>query len=370
MPHRIRILQVIQSLDFGGLERVVINLVRNLDLSHFKCDVLCLRQFGRFADELRSEGFTVTTFDMGRGKSLAVPSRLATFIREGLYDIVQTHDTTPLLYVAFAKMFYQRFRHIYTEHSGIYSCLPRHRTMTALALLSVDHAVMVSQNLFAYYNGHFPMYKPPMSIIYNGLDFPASPYDARESVCHEFSIPPAANIVGTAVRFYPQKGLRFLVEAIPLVLRAFPETRFLLIGDGVERSMLEQKVNELGISERVVFTGFRPDISRLIGAMDIYVLPSLWEGLPLALIEALMVEKAVIATSVGGNPELIENDVSGFLVPPGESEPLAAKLNQLLGSDDLRQSTARRGAEFVHEYFSLQRMVDSYQSLYLRVARK
>lgn len=365
-----RILQVVQSLDFGGLERVVINLVRNLDPTQFRCDVLCLRHAGRFADELQDAGCAVSSFDMGRGKSLGVPRRLAAFIRDGSYDIVQTHDTTPLLYVALAKMFFPRFRHIYTEHSGIYSCLPRHRSMTALALLSVDHAVMVSKNLLAYYADHFRIYKPPMSFIYNGLDFPPAPHNARESVFNEFSFPPDACVVGTAVRFYPQKGLRYLVGAMPQVLRNYPETRFLLVGDGVERAMLKQMVDDHGIRERVVFAGFRRDIARLIGAMDVYVLPSLWEGLPLALIEALMAKKAVVATSVGGNPELIENDVSGFIVPPGDVETLADRLRQLLGSETMRRSMAERGEAFVRERFALQRMVESYQSLYLDIAGK
>ncbi len=364
MNNRIRILQVVQSLDFGGLERVVINLVRNLDPLRFCCDVLCLRHSGHFVDELQGAGCSVTSFGMGRGKSLEVPRRLAAFIHKGSYDIVQTHDTTPLLYVALAKLFYRRFLHIYTEHSGIYSCLPRHRFMTAAALFSVNHAVMVSRDLLTYYQVNFPIRKPPMSVIYNGLDFPAAPQGARESVCQEFLIPTKACIVGTAVRFYPQKGLRYLVEAIPQVLRDYPETLFLLVGDGVERSMLEQMVENLGISDRVVFTGFRRDISRLIGAMDIYVLPSLWEGLPLALIEALTAGKAIIATGVGGSPEVIVDGKTGFIIPPAQAKPLAERIVTLVGSDKMRNEFAQRGELFVREQFALQKMVAAYEKLY------
>lgn len=364
MSYQNRILQVVQSLDFGGLERVVINIVRNLDPSKFQCDVLCLRHDGRFANELKEAGHTVYSFDMGRGRAYSIPRRLASFIREGGYDVVQTHDTTPLLYTALAKLYYPRFRHIYTEHSGIYSCLPRHRFMTWLALLLTDHAVMVSKNLLSYYQSHFPFTTPTMSVVYNGLDFPAAPNDARESVCNEFGIRADAVIIGTAVRFYPQKGLRYLVEAIPTVIRAHPKTHFLLVGDGVERQILEQLVETTGITKNVTFTGFRGDIPRLIGAMDIYVLPSLWEGLPLALIEASMAGKTVVATKVGGNTEIIIDGKTGLIVAPAQSEQLSEQLILLVGSEKMRDGLAERGKLFVCKQFSTQRMIESYEKLY------
>ncbi|MBV5329487.1 MAG: glycosyltransferase [Chlorobium sp.] len=368
ISRQIRILQVVQSLDFGGLERVVINIVRNLDPSLFQCDVLCLRQAGRFADELQSAGHLVHSFGIGRGKAFAVPRKLASFIHDGGYDIVQTHDTTPLLYTAIAKLYYSNFQHVYTEHSGIYSCLPRHRFMTWLALLSTDYAVMVSKNLLSYYQNHFPLTKPEMSVIYNGLDFPAAPVNARESVCDEFGISQDAIIVGTAVRFYPQKGIRYLIKAIPIVLKVYPATRFLLVGDGVERPMLEQMVEAAGIKEHVVFAGFRRDVARLVGAMDIYVLPSLWEGLPLALIEALIAKKAVVATSVGGNEEMIENGRTGYIVPPKKSDLLADRLVLLVGSKKLRSEFAENGSVYVKEHFTLAKMVESYERLYSRMS--
>lgn len=367
MYRQIRILQVVQSLDFGGLERVVINIVRNLDPSLFQCDVLCLRQAGRFAVELQSAGHLVRSFDIGRGKAFAVPRKLASFIRDGGYDIVQTHDTTPLFYTAIAKLYYSKFRHIYTEHSGIYSCLPRHRFMTWLALLSTDYAVMVSKNLLSYYKNHFPLTKPEMSVIYNGLDFSPAPIDARNSVCDEFGISKDAVIVGTAVRFYPQKGIRYLVDAIPTVLKVYPATRFLLVGDGVERLMLEQLVEAAGIKKHVIFPGFRRDIARLVGAMDIYVLPSLWEGLPLALIEALMAKKAVVATNVGGNEEVIKDGCTGFIVPPKNSDLLAERIIALIGSEQLMSKFSINGYKYAYNNFRIMHMIRAYEQLYQTV---
>lgn len=366
MNNRIRILQVVQSLDFGGLERVVINIVSNLDPSRFQCDVLCLRHAGRFASELQGAEHMVCSFDLGRGKAFAVPWKLASFIREGGYDIVQTHDTSPLLYTSLAKLFNPHFRHIYTEHSGIYSCQPRHRFMTWLALLSVDHAVMVSENLLSFYKQRFPVTTPEMSVIYNGLDFPAAPGNARQSVCDELGISEDAVIVGTAVRFYPQKGIRYLVEAIPTILKAYPKTRFLLVGDGVERQMLEQMAEATGIKEYIFFTGFRRDIARLIGAMDVYVLPSLWEGMPLALIEALMAKKAIVATNVGGNTEMIEDGRTGFIVPPQNIALLAERLITLIGSEELRYEFSMNGFKYVSEHFTMLQMVGAYEHLYIR----
>lgn len=359
-----RVLQVVQSLDYGGLERVVVNLARTLDKERFRCDVLCLRREGRFAEELRSFGCAVQSFEIGRGKNLGLGRRLADYIRRGGYSIVQSHDTTPLLYTAIAKIYFRRFLHIYTEHSGIYSCLPRHRVMTWAALSCVDHAVLVSKDLLSYYVKHFWPPKPKMSVIYNGLDFPAAPADASASVRAEFGISPGATVVGSAVRFYPQKGLRYLVQAMPAVLDRDPDVWFLLAGDGVERSLLEQLVDELGVRGRVRFTGYRTDVPRLIAAMDVYVLPSLWEGLPLALIEALMASRAVVATRVGGNPEVVVDGETGFLVPPAQSGALAERVSALVESGDLRRGVAERGGVAARSQFSLARMIDGYERLY------
>ena len=370
MTDRIHILQVVQGLDFGGLERVVCNLAKFLDPQRFQCDVLCLRHFGRNADELKNSGITVTSFDMGRGKNLSIPRQLAALIQRGKYHIVHSHDTTPLLYTALAKIFHSKFLHVYTEHSGIYSCLSRHRLMTGVALCTVEHAVMVSQDLLNYYKSHFHFPQPEMSLIYNGLEFIPAPLDARASVCREFDIPPQSLVIGTAVRFYPQKGLRYLIEAIPLILQKNPEARFLLVGDGVERQMLEQLADNSGVRNNIIFTGYRSDISRLIGAMDVYVLPSLWEGLPLSLIEALMVKKAIVATAVGGNRELVEDGVSGFIVPPRDSTSMANKINLLLGSERLRCDMAERGSIFAHDNFKLEQMIHSYENLFANLTGK
>jgi glycosyltransferase involved in cell wall biosynthesis len=307
---------------------------------------------------------------MGRGKAFAAIPQLASFIRERGYSIVQTHDTTPLIYTSIAKCYYPHFQHIYTEHSGIYSCHSRHRFMTWLALLSTNHAVMVSKNLLSFYQKHFPLTKPEMSVIYNGLDIPAAAASAKESVCKEFGISEDALIVGTAVRFYPQKGLRYLIQAIPKILESHPKTIFLLVGDGVERQMLEGIAKSSGIEENVVFTGFRQDIPNLIGAMDIYVLPSLWEGLPLALIEALLARKAVVATSVGGNTEVIEDGHTGFLIPPQQPDLIAQRIISLLDSNKLRDEFAENGFLYAKKHFSLKTMIEQYETLYSRIFQK
>lgn len=358
---------MVQSLDFGGLERVVLNIVNALDRRRFHCDVLCLRGLGRNAGQIRHSDTTLFNLDLGRGKNLRIFKELATRITHSEYDIVHSHDTSPLLYTALAKVLYRHFAHVYTEHSGIYSCLPRHRVMTGIAMLSVNRGVMVSKDLQAYFQRTFGVLCPELSVIYNGLEIP-EPATGGDTVHAEFGLPPEARLVGTAVRFYPQKGLPYLIKAMPAVLAAHPRTYFILVGDGVDRQALEALTVELGVAERVLFPGYRTDVERLIRSFDIYVLPSLWEGLPLALIEALLAERAVVATAVGGNTEMIEDGKSGFLVPAAESEPLAAKIIALLENDELRLNLAKAGATFAASHLSLSAMMSSYEHLYLNVA--
>ncbi len=366
---RIRILQVVQSLDFGGLERVVIDLVNNLDRDRFQCDIICLRDFGRNSDLVINPETTIDSFGLGRGKSLALPWRIARCVQQRGYDILHSHDTSPLLYTALARLWHPRCIHIYTEHSGIYSCLPRHRIMIGAALLAVTHGVMVSKDLQQYYQRRFKTLCPHLSVIYNGLHSEQKSVSVAE-IRNIFAIPRQVPLVGTAVRFYPQKGLRYLLQAVPKVLAVLPETRFILIGDGVEREALEKAAVDMGVANQVIFAGYRTDVRQLLRGLDLYVLPSLWEGLPLALIEAMLADTPIVATAVGGNKEMIEHGIRGLLVAPQDSDGLAEAIISLLNDDELRRRLARNGREFADEQFSLANMINKYSKLYQEMVTK
>jgi len=161
-----------------------------------------------------------------------------------------------------------------------------------------------------------------------------------------------------------QKGHEYLFRAVPIILMKIPGAHFLLAGDGHLRKYLEELASSLGITSAITFLGFRPDVADIIRASDLFVLPSIFEGLPLSLIEAMACGKAVVATNVDGTADVVVDNVTGYLVPPRDPEQLAQKIINLLENTESRLKFGEAGKERVQKFFSADRMVQDYERLY------
>ncbi len=164
--------------------------------------------------------------------------------------------------------------------------------------------------------------------------------------------------------FQEYKGHASLIDATVQILEKFPNTKVLLVGDGPRRSQMENKVSALALSDTIIFTGIRQDVREILPLFDLFVLPSLSEGLPVSILEAMAASKPVVATYVGGVPEAVVDGVTGLLVPPRDPTALAQAIVHLLGDPDLRQQMGQAGRERVLEHFSVERMVERTQNLY------
>lgn len=171
-------------------------------------------------------------------------------------------------------------------------------------------------------------------------------------------------VVGNVARFNLQKGHEYLIKAIPLVLRKYPRTKFLLVGDGELRGKMESLVKELKIKDNVVFTGSREDIPKILKIMDIFILPSLWEGLSIVSLEAMACEKPIVATSAIENKEVVIDGETAFLVPPKNPGRLAEKIISLTENKPLRKKFGEDGRRRVEETYSLDRMVKEIEEVY------
>lgn len=177
-------------------------------------------------------------------------------------------------------------------------------------------------------------------------------------------------IVAAAGRFSPEKGFPVLVDVARKICQAHPETGFVLFGDGPQRSLLAQKIQAAGLAGRIVLPGFRDDLDRLLPAVDVVALPSYTEGLPNIALEACAGGVPVVATAVGGTPEIVADGDNGFLVPAGQVEPLAAKLAFLLDSASCRERMGRRGKNKVFTDFSFATQARDYEFLARELVRK
>jgi len=186
----------------------------------------------------------------------------------------------------------------------------------------------------------------------------------------ELRLEPRAPLVGVVSRLAPVKGVKFLLDAVPRVLEEVPAAQFLIAGDGPSREKLEVQSRALGLESRVHFLGMRADVAAIYRALDCLVLPSLQEGTPVSLVEALAARTPVVASDVGGVSLLIQHERSGLLVPPRDSSALASAIVRVLCSPSQSQMWARNGRELVSREWSAARLIEDHRALYGELARR
>lgn len=205
-------------------------------------------------------------------------------------------------------------------------------------------------------------------VICNGLSPPYGFGNADMELRAELNIPDYSPVVGMVANFdRPVKGVSYFVEALGFVARRVPDVRFLLVGMGDPRDAVARS-RELGVADNLIVTGFRSDVEAIYNLLDVSVLTSLSEGLSITILESMRAGCPVVATDVGGNPELVVPGETGFLVPPRDAAATAGRIMELLSDAGLRERMGRRAATIVEARFSLDRVAESYGEVYDNVA--
>ena len=212
--------------------------------------------------------------------------------------------------------------------------------------------------------------KIKVKIVYNGVDTKKfSPGLAEDDVRKKFQINSKDIVIGAVGRLSPEKGLEYLISAIRDVVNVYPRTKVLVVGNGDDRYRLslQAKVKDLELSSHIIFAGFYEDMPQILRCMDIFSLPSLSEGFNRSLLEAMACGLPVVATSVGGNIEIVQNGVNGLLVPPGNPEALASAVTELLKDKEKARKMGLEGQRLVEENFSMEKNVEKIERLYLQI---
>jgi glycosyltransferase involved in cell wall biosynthesis len=241
--------------------------------------------------------------------------------------------------------------------------LKRSYLVDRLAARFVDRFIAVSRANARYLVEEKGLPAHKVVVVENGCElqrFAAEPAPARQ----ELGLSAQDRVLLVVGRLEPQKGHRVLLEALPAVRAEFPSARLVCIGEGTERPALEEQARRLGLDGAVRFAGFRADVDRWLAAADVVVLPSFYEGLPLAAIEALAARRAVVATAVDGTPEVVVEGRTGLTVPPGDAPALTAAIARVLRDPTLARRLGERGREWVEERFDAQRQVRQTERLY------
>jgi glycosyltransferase involved in cell wall biosynthesis len=201
--------------------------------------------------------------------------------------------------------------------------------------------------------------------IPSGVDLTRfDPDRVRDDLRGEWGIPPDAVVFGTAAIFRKKKGHHYLLQATQQIVRSLPLAKLLLVGEGPQEKNLLRIIEELGIRDSVILPGYREDMPRVLNSMDVFVFPTLEEAFPNAVMEAMAMRKPVVATGVGGVPDIVQDGQTGYLVPPENPGAIAEKVIALLKDKKLREEMGIKGRKFVEENASQQMMVQRLERLY------
>ena len=222
------------------------------------------------------------------------------------------------------------------------------------------HRIAVSRAVYRMLVERHILPPEKITLIPNAVELPVPAVHPREAMQARFGFSPEDVVAVTAARLAPPKGHRYLLDALPLLLPDFPHLRLLLLGDGEERAALEAQRDALGLRGYVIFAGSVGGVPELLAGCDLFVLPSLWEGMPVALLEALAAGLPTLATRVAGTPEVIRDGETGLLVPPRDPAALADGLRRLLTDDALCARLAEAGPAHVRAHYDIDILVDRY----------
>lgn len=330
--------------------------------------VCCLDEAGAWGEQLRTESVPVTTIARKEGFHPTLGRRVAEVARAHRATVVHAHHYSPFVYGSLARLWKPRLRVVYTEHGRLSDAppSPKRRLANALFALLPDEVYTVSADLKKHIVAEgFPAAK--VGVIYNGIEVqPLATVADRASVRADLRVGADTVVIGTIARLDPVKDLETMVRAVDLLGR---DTRCLLlvVGDGAERAALEQLAAATGRPELFRFLGHREDARRWLAGCDVYANSSIHEGVSLTILEAMSASLPVVATRVGGTPEIVDAQ-GGRLVPSRNAEAFAAALRELARDATLRAAMGHAGRQRVEERFTIERMVGEYRDAYFRVS--
>ncbi|MBI5631762.1 MAG: glycosyltransferase [Elusimicrobia bacterium] len=362
-----RIVFVSTSTTVGGAEKTLYTLATLLDPRKFTvAGVVSLKSPGAYAQRLSAQGVDVRSLDTGKTPSPAHAQELANILDELKPDIVHAfmYQAIQLCRIA-KKRAARRFKLVSSPRVN-------YRSRTAWSLLvdlwlkRADDLLISECEASREYLLRRLWYNPArVKTIYNGVDIAQWPVSKLERQQKRLELRLGAQdiLIGSIGRLDAQKGHEYLIEALALLKTRYP-VRCAILGEGPQRPVLEKLIRKLNLERHVWLLGERPDVVHWLSSFDLFALPSLWEGLPNALLEAMALGLPVVASSVDGIPEALRDGQSGLLVPPKDAAALARKMAQLLDDPGLKSRLGEGAKAAITERFKLIDMIANYESAY------
>lgn len=384
-----RVMQVILDLELAGAQEVVHILAKYLQRNH--CEVVvCAFQDGPMRQKIEDLGVPVELLSRPQHSIVNLPiflwemwqirQKLLALVATYQVDIIQTHLLEVLDFVCLSLRGHHQVKLVlWTVHNiemlptypGVLLSAKRvvYRWLYRYLAHKVDHFIAVSDEVNrAIVREMGSQVASQVETISNGVDTELfGSLNSQSAIREALDLSDESPLILTIGRLTEQKGQRFLIEAAAQVLSNNPHVHFLFVGQGELKERLIHQAKQTGFEKNFHFLGLRKDIPELLATADLFVLPSLWEGLSIALLEALAAAKPVIATAVSGTQQLITSDINGIVVPPSDSTALAQAILSLLDDPDKAQSLGQAARAHIIENYSAKKQVEQSITLYNRL---
>lgn len=368
-----RLLFLIDVLGIGGAERLLALILKHLSTERYETRVCVFREiYGNpIADRIRELGIPVDLLPLKRLRDPSAIPRLLKYCREHQIDLVHAQlDTASTLGCMASRIL--GIPSVSTVHTlepkaEKFRARGRQKLLWFSQRNFCDRVIAVSEMARQHFIEVSGVSSEKVVTIYNGIELdnfaPTEGLD-RFKLRQELGIPPQAPLLITIAMLRQLKGIQFMFQALPQILEQFPDLYYLVVGEGRYHDALVSLVDEMGLAERVRFTGLRQDVPDLLAEADLFVLPTLTEALPTVLAEAMAARIPIVVCEVGGVPEMVTNGKNGLLVPPADPDSLAQACISLLSDEGLQHNLTVNGWQMVNQSFSIERQVKNLEQLY------
>ena len=370
------ILYVIDNIEYGGGERGFAQIIYGLNRNRYKVYVACKPE-GEFREKLAEIGIHLRAMNMGSKVNPYAVLRLAKIIRkEGIHIIHSQGARADFFAKIAARMSKSKPRVVSTIQMPVegFDVSPLrknvYRFFDRLTEYYVETFIVVSDFLKKTLIEGRGIPARRVVKIYNGIELGQYHPDAeRGKLRNEWGISQDIPFIGAIGRMVWQKGFKYMIQAIPDIVRDVPDAKFLLVGNGPLKKELDDLAKNLKIKERVIFTGFRSDIKEIMSAIDLLIIPSLLEGFPMVTLEAMAMAKPIIATNIDGITEQITDGVNGILVSPKDPSALSRAVIRALNDSEFARTMGLSARKKVEQEFSVEKMVAETEKVYLSLLK-
>ena len=349
----------------GGTESVIKSLVEGLDTRQFEAEILCIEpRIGPFGTQMVEQGIKVSHLDWTGGFNMNLIAQIRDYLTKNDIHILHCHQYTPWFYGTIAAAFLST-KVVFTEHGRFYPDRSswKRKFINPLLLRFTRRVTAISKATKEALAEFEFIPRKHVEVIYNGISG-LKTTENQEALKTSLNIETNELVFGTVARLVPIKNQKMMLKAFADVCKNTPNVKLLVVGDGELRGDLEKQAEQLGIKDKVIFTGYKSEPQLYINLIDVFLLSSFSEGTSMTLLEAMSLSKPCVVTDAGGNREVIQDGVNGFVTPNDDHQKFANAMSRLSNDVSLLKQMGTQGRLRFDKTFSQVTMLQQYQKLY------